>query len=618
MVRPVGYGDHVRRTVIVCSVVLGLAALLWTSGTTTAARARPVAASAIRVQTTFCARLFSCFTTTAPPTSPPTQPTVTVSPCINLGATRVCPTTPTTAPAASTKPGTPTTAGGGAVIVLDGGSPITPPPIVTTPPTPDEARIQVSGFDFGPVQVGLKSAAAEVVVTNVGSIPVRFLGATTEGPFAVIGSTCGNGGVLNVRATCTVAVQYSSTGAGLQTGSVIVTVLAPAGNIVQPGPLQGTSTRSQIAIDPAGVDFGSITPLDAVAPASLLVRNTGSGPARITGLGFAGASKDFAIQPGGCLGVTLAPGATCPFTITITITAKAKTGGLRSALVVATGASGEIARATVNVRLLRTGLGVAPTPLDLGAALIGAPAVAKNATVRNIGEVPVAIAAVALAGPQAAEFSITVNGCAGVTLKPKATCPVTIGGKPGQAGLRSVSLTVTGGRKESAKSLLRMRGMAPTTTAPTTIPVVTTVPPVTKPATTVVATSPPTAPPTSPPTAPPTTLPPAVFTPSLVMRPAVGRPGGVTEAIGTGFPPNATVHLSWEGDHVVRAVSADGSGRFSLSVVLMPGERIGGRYMATVDEASAYPGVRAPFLVQLPTFRPPGDSGQAGSLVGRG
>ena len=611
MVRPLGYGDRVRRTVVVCSVVLGLAALLWTSGATTAARARPMPASVIRVQTSGCLfKICITFPPTNPPTTPPT-PTVTVSPCINLGATRVC---PTTAPAATAKPGTPTTAGGGAVIVLDGGTPIAPPPTVTTPPTPDEARIQVSGFDFGPVQVGLKSAAAEVVVSNVGSIPVRFLGATTEGPFAVLGSTCGNGGVLNVRATCTVSVQYSSTGAGLQTGNVIVTVLAPVGNIVQPGPLQGTGTRSQIAIDPGGVDFGSVTQLDAVAPASLLVRNTGSGPARITGLGFTGATKDFSIQPAGCLGVTLAPGATCPFTIT----AKPKTGGLRSALVVATGASGEIARAAVNVRLLRTGLGVAPTPLDLGASLIGAPAAAKKATVRNIGEVPIAIAAVALAGPQAAEFSITLNGCAGVTLKPKATCPVTIGGTPSQAGLRSVSLTVTGGRKESAKSVLRMRGMAPTTTAPTTTPSATTVPPVTKPATTVVATSPPTAPPTSPPTAAPTTLPPAVFTPSLVMRPAVGRPGGVTEAIGTGFPPNATVHLSWEGDHLVRAVSADGSGRFSLPVVLMPGERIGGRYMATVDDASAYPGVRAPFLVQLPTFRPPGDSGQAGSLVGRG
>ena len=617
MVRPLGYGDRVRRTVIVLCVVVGLAALLWTSGATTAARARPVAAWA-PIRAVGCAPF--CATTappTAPPTSPPTpQPTVTTSPCVTLGATQVCPTTATTAPAATTKPGTPTTAGGGAVIVLDGGSPIPPPPTVTTPPTPDEARIQVSGFDFGAVQVGLRSAAGEVVVSNVGSIPVRFLGAITEGPFAVLGSTCGTGGVLNVRATCTVSVQYSSTEAGLQTGNVIVTVLAPAGNIVQPGPLQGTGTRSQIAIDPGGVDFGSVTSLDAVAPASLVVRNTGSGPARITGLGFSGATKDFAIQPAGCLGVTLAPGATCPFTIT----AKPNAGGLRSALVVATGASGEIARAAVNVKLLRTGLGVAPTPIDLGASLIGAPAAAKKATVRNIGEVPVAIAAVALAGPQAAEFSITLNGCAGVTLKPKATCPVTIGGTPGQAGLRSVSLTVTGGRKESAKSALRMRGMAPTTTAPTTIPVATTVPPVTKPATTVVvATSPPTAPATSPPTAPPATLPPAVlFTPSLVMRPAVGRPGGVTEAIGTGFPPNATVHLSWEGDQVVRTVDADGSGRFSLPVVLMPGERIGGRYMATVDDPSAYPGVRAPFLMQLPTFRPPGDSGQAGSLVGRG
>ena len=101
------------------------------------------------------------------------------------------------------------------------------------------------------------------------------------------------------------------------------------------------------------------------------------------------------------------------------------------------------------------------------------------------------------------------------------------------------------------------------------------------------------------------------------MRPAVGRAGGVTSAIGTSFAPNAEVHLAWDGDPLVRTVTSDALGRFALPVTLLRGTRIGGRYMATTA-GGASPGLRAPFLVQLPTFKPPGDSGRFGSLVERG
>ena len=590
---------------LLCMIVAGVASFAALGALAPPGAAAPVR-TAIRVQTSFCA-LLSCPppSTTLPPTIPPTIPP-TVSPCYIVGKTRICPTT--------TRPpsGNPvTTTPGGAVIVLDGGTPITPAPTVTTPPAPDEARIQVTGFDFGAVQVGQRSAVADLVVTNVGSTPVRFLIATPEGPYGVVGTTCSTSGVLNVRASCSVSVQYGPTDGGSQPGKLTVTVLAPAGNIAQVGPLLGIGTRSQIAVDPGGVDFGSTTALDALAPAALSIRNTGTGPARITGLGFAAPTKDFTIQPSGCIGATIAAGASCPFTVT----AKATTAGPRTALIVVTGATGEVARASVKMTVLRTGLAITPSPVDLGAALVGTPAVSRQATVRNVGQVTVSIAALNLAGPQAGEFVVSANGCEGQVLKPKGTCIVTIAGAPTVPGARAATLTVTGGRKETAKTGLRMRGAQPTTTV-TSKPITTVAAVVTTVTTAVPATAP-----TTPPTAPPTTAPPTtaapVYAPTLVMRPAVGRPGGVTSAIGTGFAPNAEVHLAWDGDPVVRTVTSDAVGHFALAVVLLPGERIGGRYMATMA-GGVSPGLRAPFLVQLPTFKPPGDSGRAGSLVGRG
>ena len=595
-----------RGLLLLCMIVAGVASLAALGASAPPGAAAPVRA-AIRVQTSFCnPNRFCPPTSTQPPTLPPTFPPTnppTISPCYVLGNTRICPTT-TRPPAGNPV----TTAPAGVVIVLDGGTPITPAPIVTTPPAPDEARIQVTGFDFGAMQVGQRSAAADLVVTNVGSIPVRFLNATPEGPYAVVGTTCSTSGVLNVRSSCLVSVQYGPTDAGSQPGKLTVTVLAPAGNMAQAGPLLGTGARSQIVIDPGSVDFGSTTASDALAPAAFSIRNTGTGPARITGLGFAAPTKDFTIQPSGCIGATIAPGTNCPFTVI----AKTTTSGPRTAIVVATGAASEVARASVKMTVLRTGLAITPSPVDLGVALVGTPAVSRKATVRNVGQVTVSIAALKLAGPQAGEFVVSANGCEGQVLKPKGTCVVTIAGSPTVPGPRAATLTVTGGRKETAKMGLRMRGAQPTTTV-TTKPTTTVAAVVT---TAVSATAPTTPATAAPSAAPPTTAAP-VYTPTLVMRPAVGRPGGVTTAIGTGFAPNAEVHLAWDGDPVVRTVTSDALGHFALPVVLLPGARIGGRYMATTA-GGASPGLRAPFLVQLPTFKPPGDSGRAGSLVGRG
>ena len=357
---------------------------------------------------------------------------------------------------------------------------------------------------------------------------------------------------------------------------------------------------------------------DTVTPVRLTVRNSGSGPFKVASIAPKGAKgKEFVVSAKGCIGATLPPGASCGFTVTV----KPAAMGVRSKVIEAVGTGGERASSTVRITMHSAVLTVTPATLDLGAALVGTPAAPKTLTIRNTGDVPVPIADIALTGSQQSGFAITANTCAGATLKPKATCAISIGATPAGPPPQSVTVQVSGARIP-INAVVRVRGIAPTTTGLAVTPTGTVPPPVASVPPTAAPTIPATAPARTspPPTAAPVTNAPAVvaFTPSLVMRPAVGRPGGVIAAVGTGFPPTAAVRLSWEGDATVHTVMTDANGGFTLPVILLAGERIGGRYMAAADVAPAYSGVRAPFLVQLATFRPPGDGGRSSSMVGRG
>jgi hypothetical protein len=98
----------------------------------------------------------------------------------------------------------------------------------------------------------------------------------------------------------------------------------------------------------------------------------------------------------------------------------------------------------------------------------------------------------------------------------------------------------------------------------------------------------------------------AVFTPTLKMNPGVVSPGGVTMAIGAGFPPDIDVQLAFDGETPFATVHTDASGAFRFGyLILRNGVRIGGRQVVAVDQPD-FSGVRAPLLINLPTYRPSG------------
>ena len=93
---------------------------------------------------------------------------------------------------------------------------------------------------FGNINLGRKSAAKNVTVTNNGSSPITFLGITSNGDYAET-NTCGSS--LAVGGTCTLTVTFTPSGSGKRNGRVTF-------NDTDPSNLQ-TLTLSGVGVVPA-------------------------------------------------------------------------------------------------------------------------------------------------------------------------------------------------------------------------------------------------------------------------------------------------------------------------------------------------------------------------------
>lgn len=82
-----------------------------------------------------------------------------------------------------------------------------------------------------------------------------------------------------------------------------------------------------------------------------------------------------------------------------------------------------------------------PNPVAFGAVSINASAT-RTVTVTNAGQYNLSVGSATVTGADAAQFSITANGCAGVSLAPAASCGITMSFTPASAGAKSALLHI--------------------------------------------------------------------------------------------------------------------------------------------------------------------------------
>ncbi|HKN95640.1 MAG TPA: hypothetical protein VJX10_00880 [Pseudonocardiaceae bacterium] len=198
---------------------------------------------------------------------------------------------------------------------------------------------------------------------------------------------------------------------------------------------------------------------------------------------------------------------------------------------------------------------VSPGQVSYGRLVAGLPSQSRGVTVTNAGPGPVTFTGVRITGP----YVLTLESCAGAVLHTGQTCQAVILFRPASAGHPTGALTWTTADDGEPP---RQTGVGLTATV--VVPAV----------------------------------------PLLTVSPTVAYGGEVVRATGAAFPPNATITLTWsEGLGVTRATT-NGSGAFSVDVVLFPDDVLGRRTLL----AAGPTGTRlasTPFLAAAAPEEPP-------------
>lgn len=176
--------------------------------------------------------------------------------------------------------------------------------------------IQPTALDFGPQAIGTSSNALLLEVRGSGETAANdiIVGALASGVnFEVVLDTC-SGLDLGVGQICLIMVEFSPTVTGALADSFTVTATGVGASVVN---LAGEGTEGPVSPSPAALafepnilDFDN-TPLNGSLSQSTFLRNIGTEPVTVSGLGLSGNDTSAFSQSSDCGGLTLEPGDFC-------------------------------------------------------------------------------------------------------------------------------------------------------------------------------------------------------------------------------------------------------------------------------------------------------------------
>jgi Big-like domain-containing protein/HYDIN/CFA65/VesB family protein/centrosomal CEP192-like protein len=330
----------------------------------------------------------------------------------------------------------------------------------------DSPTVTPEAIDFGDQALGARSASRDVEVTNHARdtlviADVSFAGADPADFVRAGARTCTTGASLEKDASCQLGVSFAPSTQGERSATLFIGLQGGSSLSVA---LSGTGTGKAVAV--GGTDqlsFGSVTVGAPAVTRQTTVTNQGNAPLTVDKVSVTGADPaDYTIAKGTTCnaGTPVPPAGRCEVAVAF---APRETGERNATLEVAHGGTGS----PLDVALAGTGVGsvdatIAPAQKDFGSADVGATTPLATFTVENVGTADLPLTSIALKGASPRSFVISGAGtCAGgATVKPGASCTVTVVFAPVAPGAVSATLSVVAGGTERSSSLTG-QGVAP-------------------------------------------------------------------------------------------------------------------------------------------------------------
>jgi hypothetical protein len=170
-----------------------------------------------------------------------------------------------------------------------------------------------ASISFGTILVGSHATAPAVTLTNNQTVSLTNINISVTGAAFSQTNTCGTG--IAAGAQCTIAVTFSPTTSGAQTGTV--TISDSASNSPQSISLKGSGVQA-VTLTPATLAFGAVAVGTTSAAKTETVTNNQKVVLDITSIAISGADAGDFAQTGTTCGSTLAAGKKCTITLTFT------------------------------------------------------------------------------------------------------------------------------------------------------------------------------------------------------------------------------------------------------------------------------------------------------------
>jgi len=174
------------------------------------------------------------------------------------------------------------------------------------PQSAPAVTLRPTSLQFALTQVGTTSASQSVILQNMGSASLMISSMSPAGDFSETDNCTGS---VPAASTCTIAVRFTPTGAGVRTGAIsLQDDAAGAPHVIA---LTGTGTGPAATLSTQSLTFSGVSVGSTSAPQSITLTNSGDQTLSISGLSVSGS---FA-QTNNC-SATLNPGSKCTINIT--------------------------------------------------------------------------------------------------------------------------------------------------------------------------------------------------------------------------------------------------------------------------------------------------------------
>ena len=322
------------------------------------------------------------------------------------------------------------------------------PPIDAKALTPAVLSISPGTNDFGSVDLNTNSASATFTITNSGedvsgSIVPVITGANASDFTLQNGCT-----TLAGAGTCSVTVTFHPSTIGAKNASLVVSG-SPGGSVMS-ALLGAGQTPGTLSISSA-LTFPQTSVGQTSAAQTFTVTNTGTTATTALTVSKAGSTPgEFTIGTNTCASATLAGGATCTFSVTF---APTSAGDKSASFVVAATTGGTVTGSASGTAVSAATLTLTPLFQDYGTVTINTNSSVSTFTLTNSGGTTSGlVAAPAITGADATQFTINSTNCTNTTLAPGGSCQIAVRFTPTTAGTKNATLSLTsaGGGSPSA------------------------------------------------------------------------------------------------------------------------------------------------------------------------